>query len=165
MKDRSFRLVISFSLALVLGGVMLAGVTSLFQEPQKEFDISREACPNKIENFKNSVNWYLGKNRITVMAKTACSSKYGDAYELSDVNIEVRSGNRLLARGHSNSGEYWFKSNQVLIGKSDQANNQACIHNFDLIQVNLKTGELRTPGMQAFLNSKNLLRCTEYRHG
>jgi hypothetical protein len=145
----------------------LWGAAPLLKDSTPVVNISREECPNKIEQFRNSVNWYRGKNRITVEAKTACGSKLGDAYELSDVKIEIRSGDRLITQAHSAFGEFWMKSNEILIGKSDQQNKKACVSKFDLMKVDLKSGEMRTPGMQAFLNSTGLIPCVAPRkfHG
>jgi hypothetical protein len=125
-------------------------------------DIAREQCPNEIENYRNSVNWYRGPNRITVRAKTACGSKYGDEYELSDVTIEIRSGLRLITQVHAKDGTVWPARHEMLIGKSDPAKDfrKTCVPEFDLMQIDLKTGEMKTPGMQAVLNSKDEVKCS-----
>jgi hypothetical protein len=161
MLSRSF-LVLFLVSSLSLGGVVFALKTTLFSElATQEVDIARESCPNQIENYRNAVNWYQGPNRITVTAKSACGSKYGDEYELSDVTIEIRSGNLLIAQAHSNDGAFWPARHEMLIGKSDAATGAAaCIPEFDLMQIDLKTGEMKTPGMQAVFNSKEAVNCS-----
>jgi hypothetical protein len=150
--------------SLLIGGavLILMSVAPLFIAEKAQIDISREECPNKIENYKNSVNWYRGPNRITVKAKTACGSKYGEEYDLSDVTIEIRSGRQVITQAHAGDGTFWPGKNEMLIGKSDQSKNfkESCVPDFAVMQIDLKTGEMRTPGMQAFLNSASEVKCS-----
>jgi hypothetical protein len=152
--------------SLLIGGAALARSSApLFQENMKTMaDIARDRCPNKIENYKNSVNWYRGPNRITVSARTACGSKYGDEYDLTDVTIEIRSGHRLITQVHASDGTFWPGRNEMLIGKSDSAKvadkNGACVPDFNVMQIDLRTGEMKTPGMQVVLNSEDEVKCS-----
>jgi hypothetical protein len=163
---RRFSQVLIMTLSLLIGGAAFVWNVALrFQERSEAVaDIAREICPNKIENYRNSVNWYRGPNRITVSAKTACGSKYGDEYELSDVTVEIRSGHHVITQAHASNGAFWPGRRTMLIGKSDAAadavKNKSCVSSFNLMQIDLKNGEMKTPGMRAVLNSKDEVRCS-----
>lgn len=159
-----FRNLLSVTLSVLFGSVVVAllvGAATRFSEAPAMIDIAQERCPNKIEDFKNSVTWYRGKNRITFHAKEACGTKLGDAYDLTDVTLDVRSGDRVITQIHSDTGAFFIKSHEVLVGKTDQANPKGCLVGFDVMTVDLISGELRTPGYRTFLNTVGPVQCNQ----
>jgi hypothetical protein len=159
------RLIGHLLVSAAIGVAAFSGAVTRFSGEAPMQSVSEMRCPNKIGDFKNSVAWYSGHNRVTVEATEACGTKFGESYELTNVTLDVRSGDRVVTHVHADSGTFFPKSHEVLVGKTDQSNSKACVAGFDVMTIDLVSGELRTPGFRTFLNTSEAIQCKKvHRH-
>ena len=139
-------------------------VATLFSNGGSEFPSLSSlvgSCPTKVEKFRNSVTWVGSANRILIEADSACGSKAGNLLSLENVRLTIQGAGKTYASLVSISGAYSSRQHEFLLGKTSSVTDQGCLRGVDVLVVDLKTGELRTPGRRIFLKAKRPLHCKE----
>ena len=158
----SKKLGLLITLFLVTVAASREAATSIFStdrtenRPQRIEEIS---CPNAIESFRQTVSWYRGQNSVLIEAPQACGSKRGNAFELTNVTVTFRSKNGIVTRFAAQNGTLHVRKNQLLLTDLKPTDKRACWGALPLLLLNLKSGELRSPGMRTLLNTKTPLSC------
>lgn len=110
-------------------------------------------CPTQIGKFRQADVWYRGRNRLLLEAESACGSPYGDTMDLKSVRLSIVSGDRTYAVLRSPIGTYDRAGHQLLLGPTQKETDEGCLRGVPALLVNLRSGELRAPGVKLALGS------------
>ena len=154
------------TLASICGALLACGGGQVRHDAQSAPLVSdREpVCHVRFEKFRKSVSWYNGQNRLLIEADSACEHKLGNLLELENVTLTLFSKDTLLAKIRTPDASYSIKNDELLIGKNeDVLKAHSCLKSSELLDIRLRLGELRTPGMKTMLNSVKTLSCLDFK--
>jgi hypothetical protein len=125
-------------------------------------DPSLERCPYQFEDFKDFVVWQDSRNRVLIQARSACGRKYGQVYDLEDVNVRIESDGKPYAEWHSESGAYAPARGSLLLDRPVQASASSCLGGFDVLSLNIRSGVFRAPGVLMNIESGKSMNCRSH---
>jgi hypothetical protein len=158
MNTRKFH----FYATSVIAAIALSWAVAAFLSGKSAPDISYEAtveCPFEYGNFRQSMMWRAGGKKLLVEADRACGSKFGHSYELKNVTVTIYAGKKRLTRLKSPSGTFETVRNSFVIGRFHEVDGHSCIGDSELMDIQLRSGEVRAPGLRFFLNANDELPC------
>lgn len=138
--------------------LLLTGAASAEVAPAPISEESLQECSGSFSDFRQSVSWYQGRNRILIEAKQACGSRIGNL-ALQDVTVTILAGNKELSKISAADAILSNRKHQLLITAGIAAGATHCIQPGAIMTVNLATGELRTTGTRIILNSSDTPNC------
>lgn len=116
-------------------------------------------CPFEFQKFHQSVVWSEGGTRLLLEASRACGAKQGHRYDLENVTLTLFSGEKVVSRMHSPTGVYALMTNNILLARAVEEKDHRCLGNPEVMNIELKTSEVRMPGHRFFLNDRSTLPC------
>lgn len=113
------------------------------------------ACPVRFDGFRDALTWYSGPNRVLIEARSGCTTRMGSLLTLEGVKVTFQKNHSKSGVLYAAEGQLSLRKGLLQIAAADARQSEGFLRGVSRLVLDLRTGELRAPGMRMRLGGPN----------